>query len=201
MISAKLANALRPELPGLADDIIGAIAREVPTYQRPMEGPFGRGVRIGVERALARFVEGQEDDPDLRAVYVELGRGEHKSIATDRVILVPGPAEEVAVVQEVYRLFTEAGKPEREIADLLNARGLVTDLGRPWSRGTVHQLLINEKYVGDNVWARTSFKLKRQHVQNAEDEWIRAEGAFAAIVDRAMFVRRPACNCSCRPIW
>src|SRR6185369_5249716 len=95
-----------------------------------------------------------------------LSFGEHKSIATDRVVLVPGPDEEVAVVQEVYSLFVEAGRTENEIAAELNHRGIVTDLGRPWTRGSVHQLLINEKYLGNNVWARTSCKLKGAHVRN-----------------------------------
>ncbi|MHB8283882.1 MAG: recombinase family protein, partial [Caulobacteraceae bacterium] len=122
----------------------------------------------------------------------ELSRGEQKSIATDRVILVPGPVDEVAVVQEIYRLFTVEEKAERDIAGLLNARDILTDLDRPWTRGTVHQVLINEKYVGDNVWARTSFKLKREHAQNAEDQWVRAEGAFAPIVDRDAFARARA---------
>src|SRR5690606_310387 len=76
----------------------------------------------------------------------ELGPGEHKSIQTDRVVLVPGPQEEVETVRWIYRTFTEGGHPEHKIAEMLNDRGIVTDLGRPWTRGTVHQLLINEKY-------------------------------------------------------
>ena len=39
----ELADALRPGLPSLADDIIAEIGREVPEYRRPLEGPFGRG--------------------------------------------------------------------------------------------------------------------------------------------------------------
>jgi len=117
----------------------------------------------------------------------ELAVGEHKSIQTDRVILVPGPPEEVETVRWIYRAFVEEQKPEREIADILNARGLVTDLGRPWTRGTVHQILINEKYVGDNVWNRVSFKLKKKRVRNSPDMWIRAEGVFEPVVDRDLF--------------
>ena len=60
----------------------------------------------------------------------------------------------------------------------------MTDLGRPWTRGTVHQVLINEKYIGNNVWNRGSFKLKKKRVRNNPDMWIRAEGAFEPIVDR-----------------
>ncbi|MBB5698520.1 DNA invertase Pin-like site-specific DNA recombinase [Sphingomonas yantingensis] len=172
----------------------------IKTVKRTMAAEYSRELSVKVFAGQANLIrrgfrQGGAAGYGLRRLLVdvngepkgELGRGEHKSIATDRVILVPGPPEEIAVVQEVYRLFTDAEMPEREIADRLNKRGLVTDLGRPWSRGTIHQLLINEKYVGDNVWARTSFKLKRQHVQNAEEDWIRAKGAFGALVDRRVF--------------
>src|SRR4029077_9198903 len=42
-------------------------------YRRPMNGAFGRAVRIGVERALERFIE--DDDRRGRRVYFELVRG------------------------------------------------------------------------------------------------------------------------------
>jgi hypothetical protein len=76
----ELAGALRPVLPDLAQEIIEAIGREVPDYARPLEGPFGRALRVGVQRALARFVDGIEDpsagDGGAREIYVALGRGE-----------------------------------------------------------------------------------------------------------------------------
>jgi hypothetical protein len=62
-----------------------------------------------------------------------LGPGERKSIQTDRVILVPGPKEEVAVVQEIFELFTVDLKSPGQIAKVLNERGIGTDLGRPWT--------------------------------------------------------------------
>jgi hypothetical protein len=78
-----LAAALRPVLPELAEEMIAAIGRDVPDYARPLEGPFGRTLRIGVERALARFVDEIEDpaaaDPRVRQVYVVLGRGEMRA--------------------------------------------------------------------------------------------------------------------------
>ena len=117
----------------------------------------------------------------------ELARGEQKSIQTDRVILVPGPPEEIETVTWMFRSFVEDGRSEREIAGLLNGRGIRTDFGRPWTRGTVHQVLINEKYVGNNVWNRRSFKLKQQRIINAPDDWIRADKAFTPIVDQALF--------------
>ena len=79
----ELAAALRPTLPDLAQEIIAAIGREVPDYARPLEGPFGRALRVGVERALARFVDEIEDpgagDGGAREIYVALGRGEMRA--------------------------------------------------------------------------------------------------------------------------
>ena len=59
--------------------------------------------------------------------------GEHKSLQTDRVILVPGPDDEAETVRWMYRQFIDEGKVESEIAALLNERGVSTDLGRPWT--------------------------------------------------------------------
>ena len=72
-----MAAALRPELPGLADEILEAIRAEVPEYDRPFRGEFGRGIRTGVHEALARFVALMEDPEAPRLdVYRALGRGE-----------------------------------------------------------------------------------------------------------------------------
>jgi hypothetical protein len=77
-----LATALRPVLPELTDAIIAAIGEEVPAYARPLEGPFGRALRVGVRTALARFVDGigdpSNEDADARRLYVELGRAEFR---------------------------------------------------------------------------------------------------------------------------
>lgn len=177
----------------------------IKTVKRAMAGEYSRElsvkvfagqsnlIRLGFRQGgaagfgLRRFLVDQTGSPKG-----ELGRGEQKSIATDRIILVPGPPDEVEIVREVYRLFVKAERSEHDIAAELNQRGLVTDVGRPWTRGTVHQLLINEKYIGNNVWAQTSFKLKQRHVRNAPQEWVRSDGAFAEIVDKKLFDKAQA---------
>src|SRR4029453_4792216 len=45
----------------------------------------------------------------------------------------------------------------------------------------------NEKYTGNNVYNRTSFKLKKKHVCNPPEMWVRAEGAFAPLAEPAGF--------------
>ena len=128
---------------------------------------------------------------DQRQPKGELAVGTRKSLQTDRVILVPGPEQEVETVRRMYHLFVD-GQSEREIADTLNKEGLCTDRGRPWTRGTVHQVLTNEKYVGDNVYNRISFKLKKRRVRNPPAMWIRANAAFTPVVQPTLFeaVRR-----------
>lgn len=139
-------------------------------------GPAGYGLR----RALF----------DDRHTYKgELSRGQHKSIQTDRVILVPGPQTEIDVVQRIYQQFVYDRLTERAIADRLNAEGLKTDLDRPWTRGTVHQLLTNEKYIGNNVYNRTSSKLRKATVRNAPDLWVRCNGAFQGIISAELFTK------------
>jgi len=118
-----------------------------------------------------------------------LSRGEQKSIQTDRVILVPGPEEEVATVHRIYHLFLERHFGEQSIADVLNDENILTDFNRPWTRGTVHQVLTNEKYVGNNVYNRTSGKLKRPTLPNPPERWIRCDGAFEGIVSPDAFLR------------
>src|SRR5690606_40712411 len=80
-----------------------------------------------------------------------LARGEHKSIQTDRVLLTPGPGEEVAIIREVYRAFVHDKRGEQDIAYDRYRRGIHTDLRRAWTRGTVHQLLTHENSVGDDL--------------------------------------------------
>ncbi len=168
--------------------------------KRAMAGEYSRELSVKVFAGQSRLIElgyhqGGPPGYGLRRSLIdqagspkgELTRGEHKSIQTDRVVLVLGPADEIDTVRWMYRSFVTEGKLEREIADNLNERGVPTDLGRRWTRGTVHQVLINEKYIGNNVWNRGSFKLKRKRVRNSPDMWIRAEGAFEPIVDRSLF--------------
>jgi DNA invertase Pin-like site-specific DNA recombinase len=118
-----------------------------------------------------------------------LDRGEQKSIQTDRVILVPGPQDEIEIVRWIYRSFIEERIIESKLAKMLNERRIVTDLGKPWTQGTVHQILTNEKYIGNNVYNRISFKLKKKRVENPPDMWIRGNAAFESIVSPELFRR------------
>lgn len=168
--------------------------------KRAMAGEYSRELSAKVFTGQCRLInlgyrQGGPAGFGLRRQLVDeqrrpkaiLTRGEHKSLQTDRVILTAGPQEEIDVVQRIYRMFVLQRRSEREIAVRLNTEGIRTDLDRPWTRGTVHQVLTNEKYVGNNVYNRVSFKLKKQRVVNTPDAWVRADGAFQGIVDPEFF--------------
>jgi len=170
--------------------------------KRVMAGEYSRELSAKVFRGACRliqegFKQGGTAGFGLRRMLIDQGRqrktmlkmGEHKSIQTDRVILVRGPDEEVETVRWIYRAFIDESKNESEIAGLLNAKGIVTDFGRAWTRSTVHQILTNEKYIGNNVYHRTSFKLKCKHLDNPPDKWVRADGVFEGIIEPERFFK------------
>lgn len=55
------------------------------------------------------------------------------------------------VVREVFSRFA-AGETYKKIYDSLNARGLRTLKGKPFSRGSVASMLVNEKYIGQFIY-------------------------------------------------
>lgn len=178
----------------------GPTSTVIKSVKRAMAGEYSRELSSKVFKGQCRLIElgyrqGGAPGYGLRRMLINqsgeqkcvLSQGEHKSLQTDRVILVPGPQEEVRIVKWIYHMYAKEGKREREIARILNEQGILTDLGRQWNRGTVNQLLTNEKYIGNNVYNRTSFKLKRKHVQNSPDMWVRANGVFEAIVSPDIF--------------
>jgi hypothetical protein len=123
VVPPQSADVLRPVLPGLADEMIAAIAVEVPDYARAMEGEFGRLVRLGVEVALNRFVDLLADpEPDAagsRSTYVDLGRGEfHAGRSLDALLAAYRVGARLA-----WRRFVEAGVAGGLAPDAIYALG------------------------------------------------------------------------------
>ncbi|MPW20134.1 MULTISPECIES: recombinase family protein [Burkholderiaceae] len=168
--------------------------------KRAMAGEYSRELSAKVFAGQCRLIElgfrqGGPAGYGLRRVLIdqhglmkgELARGEHKSLQTDRVILIPGPDSEVRIVNLIYNWFIDESLNEYEIAGRLNGMNVRTDLGREWSRATVREVLTNEKYIGNNIYNRVSFKLKKARVTNSPDMWIRKDGAFQPIVPAEAF--------------
>ena len=175
------------------------------SMRRVMSGEYSRDLSVKVFAGQCRLSElgyrqGGTPGFGLRRMLTdehgkakgELLAGQRKSLQSDRVVLVPGPASETSTVRRIYQMFVEEGKSEREIAGMLNMVGVTSDLGRLWTGDTIRQILKNEKYIGNNVYNRISFKLKKQRVQNRPELWVRAEGVFEPVVAKALFERARA---------
>jgi hypothetical protein len=80
-VPGEAAAVIRPQLDGMVEEIILVLRAEVPEYDQPLEGEFGRLIREGVTVALHLFVDllGQDADlPDAR-VYEAIGRAEFRA--------------------------------------------------------------------------------------------------------------------------
>jgi DNA invertase Pin-like site-specific DNA recombinase len=172
----------------------------VKTIKRMMAAEYSRELSVKVFAGQSRLTEmgfrqGGTAGLGLRRMLVApsgkpkflLARGQEKSIATDRVVLVPGPAEEIAALHEVFRLYVEERMSTTGIANLLNERGILGEGGRKWTRYIVRRMVTNPKYIGANVTNRQSAKLRGKVVQNPPEMWIRRENAFPALVDPEIF--------------
>src|SRR5579871_1014149 len=95
--------------------------------------------------------------------------GQRKSIHTDRIVLVHGPAIEVETVRRIFRSFVYERKGESAIARELNADNLPTSYGKRWEPETITRFLTNERYLGHILFNRTSLKLGQTRVANPSE--------------------------------
>ncbi|WOE33930.1 recombinase family protein [Acinetobacter baumannii] len=165
------------------------------SFKRTMAGEYSRELSNKVFIGQCRLIElgfrqGGTAGYGLRRALIDpqgnfktiLKKGEHKSFQMDRVILIPGPKEEIKVVLQIYDWFIHENISERQIAHRLNEQNIKTDFDREWTKHTVHEVLTNPKYIGHNIFNRTSNKLKKNHVRNPPEQWIKKDDAFEAIV-------------------
>jgi DNA invertase Pin-like site-specific DNA recombinase len=169
--------------------------------KRTMAGEYSRelGVKVlaGQRRlALLGFKQGGMPGYALRRLLVSsdghpkqvLQSGERKSIATDRVILVPGSAQEVQVVRDIYRMLISKGMPIYAIARELNRRGIPYQGGSRWTHHTVADVLTHPKYAGFHVYGRTTSRLYTPTVRLPKSDWLVSPGAFNPVVDYSTFL-------------
>jgi DNA invertase Pin-like site-specific DNA recombinase len=172
------------------------------TIKRTMAGEYSRELSVKVFAGQCRLIElgfrqggtaGYGLRRELRDQHgipkMVLRRGEHKSLQTDRVVLIPGPEDEVGIVREIYRRFSENGETERTIASDLNVRGIASDRNGQWTGAAINQILTNPKYAGANVYNRRSYKLKKHRVKNPPEMWVRNNHAFVPLISPVDFQR------------
>jgi DNA invertase Pin-like site-specific DNA recombinase len=176
------------------------ISAVMKSLKRAMAGEYSRELSAKVFAGQCRLItlgfrQGGTPGFGLRRLLLDqhgqpksiLARGERKSFQMERVILTPGPDSEVATVRRIYHLFTVGHQTEAQIAHILNDAGILSEAGRAWTRSTVHEVLTNEKYIGNNVYNRTSAKLQRHRIDNKPEDWVRCQGAYKHLIDLDVF--------------
>ncbi len=126
-------------------------------------------------------------DPNGKVKGV-LEHGERKSIHTDRVILTPGPPDEIRVVRRIFHRYVYRGLGFKEIASDLNEKGHRTAGGKLWDHARVRQILEREQYIGTTVYGQTSVHLGKR-CNEPKAAWIRVEGTHEPIVPKRTFLR------------
>lgn len=176
------------------------LAALIKTLKRTMAAEYSRELSTKVFAGQSRLTElgfrqGGTAGYGFRRLLLDqdrkpksvLRRGEEKSIATDRVVLMPGPVAEIEIVREIFHLYAEDGFGPAEIAELLNSRGVACEDGRRWTRHIIRRMVTNPKYVGTNVTNRQSMKLRSRRVVNPPEMWVRKDGAFEALIDPELY--------------
>jgi DNA invertase Pin-like site-specific DNA recombinase len=168
--------------------------------KRAMAGEYSRELGEKVfagQKRLAQlgFKSGGVPGYGLRRMLVsasgvskqELAYGERKSIATDRVILVPGPSHEVKMVKEIYRMYISDRRSLCAIARKLNRDGIPRPGHSYWDPSAIRIILTHPKYVGCLVFGQIAKKLNTPAVKVPKSEWILTQGAFEPVIHPATF--------------
>ncbi len=172
------------------------------TMKRVMAAEYSRELSVKVHDGEKRtseagFRTGGIPGYGLRRMLVSSSRepkcilaaGERKSIQSDRVILVPGPPEEVRCVQEIFRMFTQDKMWPAAIAAKLRRSGVAYRGFKrtAWYAQAVNRLLRNPKYCGCSVFGQSTGILQRIRTHNPRKLWTVTRGAWKPIVDLAAF--------------
>lgn len=181
----------------LSTSVIKALKRTMAAeYSREL----GERVYAGSKRlAHLGYKQGGTSGFGLRRLLISvdgkpkkiLTKGEQKNIRADRVILVPGPKDEVEIVHEIYRLAVKENMSSYRIARELNLRNIPSPTDR-WRQSVVRRILTDPKYAGSNVWNRSSGRLGRGKISQPKPEWLIEPGAFEAVIDPVLFQQTQA---------
>lgn len=179
--------------PSLVNAIVKSLKRSMAAeYSRELSAKVAMGSR---RIASLGFRNGGVPGYGFRRLLVSmdkspkqlLGPGERKNLATDRVILVPGPPNEVQCVREIFRMFIEEQRSAREIALELNRLRIPYLKGREWYQQGVHRLLTNPKCCGCHVFGRRSQILQGPNITMPRTSWCMVPGAFEPIISPERF--------------
>ena len=170
--------------------------------KRTMAGEYSRELSVKVRAGLFRLVSlgykaGGSAPYGLRRQLLDtagkpkqiLEYGDRKSLANERVILVPGPPDEIATLQQIFCYFADEHHSPCWIAARLNREQIPYMRGASWKDGTVRNILEDLHYIGLNVWGRTTEYLSGPVKRLPLAQWAVCQSASAPVISQELFVR------------
>lgn len=169
--------------------------------KRTMAGEYSRELSFRVKAGLFRlaslgFKAGGSAVYGLRRQLVDshgrvkqiLPFGEQKNLATDRVTLVPGPENEVAVVRRIFSEFALRFRSPESIAIQLNRDEIPYLGGKAWKGHTIRRMLQDSHYAGFQVWGKTTASLLAPVKPMPLEHWAICPSAFEPIISRELYL-------------
>jgi hypothetical protein len=120
-LDSSVAEALRPALRTLVDDVIAAVGAAVPEYEGQLDANVRRGVRQGLEGFLELLAGGDASRLPGREVYVAFGRGEARAGRSLASLLAAYRAGAQVAWRELAATGDEKGLPPRTLYTLAEA--------------------------------------------------------------------------------
>jgi DNA invertase Pin-like site-specific DNA recombinase len=166
---------------------------------RVMAGEYSRDLSVKMSRAHRQqaqlgFRQGGRLIYGFRRLLVDparnprqiLNSGQRKAVSSDKVIVIPGPPEELEVIRRIFRLYVRHQLTITEIAKRLAEAGIKDHGGKPLGISTIGHVLSNELCIGQMTYNVTTKRLQGLSIKNPEQLWTRFS-AFEPIVPARLF--------------
>lgn len=182
-------------------DDVAPITTIVKHLKRVMAGEYSRELSTKLARAHRQqaglgFRQGAKLIYGFRRLLVDASRnpkqllkdGERKALDNDKVIVVPGPPEELEIIRCIFRLYVNNELTIAEIARRLARDGVKGYGNDPLSRATIRAILSSELCIGRMTYNRTTHRLQGAVLKVPESDWTRF-AAFPPVVPIAQFMK------------
>src|SRR5262249_47548116 len=150
--------------------------------KRVMAGEYSRELSAKVcrahrQQALLGFRQGGSLTYGFRRLLVDpsrnprqiLNAGEQKALSSDKVVIVPGPPEELAVIRRIFRLYVQHQLSIAEITRLLSKEGIPGYGGKTLGHQAVRHILSCELCIGQMTYNVTTTRLQGPTKRNPKE--------------------------------
>jgi len=178
---------------------VAPITTIIKHLKRVMAGEYSRELSAKLSRAKRQqaqlgFRQGGALIYGFRRLLVDPTRtprlvlkpGERKAVSSDKVVPIPGPPEELAVIRRIFRLYVRDRLSIAAISRRFARSGVTGYEGRPLEAHTIRHLLSNELCIGRVTYNMTTRKLQGPTLKNPAPSWSRYS-AFDPIVPPTQF--------------